>query len=230
MTFRNEIVLGDCRELGAQIADHGVDCVFTDPPYPTEYLYLYDWLFEWAARVLKPDGFLITYLGNIHEDTVMQKARPWLSHFWTFVYVNGGSDSSIVWDRMVISRAKLLLCYRLVGSTAKPRTTVLGVWVGSGADKHYHTWGQDESTARYYIDCFTQPGDLVADPFCGGGTVPYVCTVLGRDWIAFDNDPVAVETTRERLKAVQPMLPLPEQAAMTLDLEQEALSTERSHK
>lgn len=200
-----DILTGDARILGREVADRSVDMIFTDPPYPAEWLPLYDWLFEWAARVLKPEGFLMTYLGNIHEDAVMAKARPHLAHFWTFA-VDGLGRSSVVWDRLVIARTKPLLCYRLPASRAKPRTMTLGAWTGSGDDKTYHIWGQDESTARYYIDCFTQPGDLVLDPFCGGGTTPYVCTVLGRDCLAFEIDPATADIACRRLEAVQPML------------------------
>lgn len=204
MTVR--IVVGDCRELGRDVADRSVDMIFTDPPYRTEYLHLYDWLFEFAVRALKPDGFLMTYIGNTHQDLIMAKARMVLEHYWTFWYLNGSGASSVVWDRMVISRAKPLLCYRLPGSHAKPRTMVLGAWTGCGADKRYHVWGQDESTARYYIDCFTKPGGLVLDPFCGGGTTPYVCTVLRRDCLAFEIDPVIAAIAIERQSAVQPLL------------------------
>ena len=38
---------------------------------------------------------------------------------------------------------------------------------------------------------FTQPDDLVIDPFCGRGTVPYVAMVTGRGAIACDVNPVA---------------------------------------
>lgn len=208
MTVR--LLVGDCRELGRDVPDASLDMVFTDPPYLTEYLPLYDWLFAWSARVLKPTGFLMTYAGGYHLDTVMVKARPWLEYYWLYWYMDQGR-SAIVWPRLTISQGKTLLCYRLPGYDAMPRTNVLGVWIGSGADKRYHTWGQDESTARYYIDCFTQPGDQVADPFCGGGTTAYVCTVLGRDCWTCDIDPAAVDTTRQRLTTVQPLLWTPEQ-------------------
>lgn len=38
---------------------------------------------------------------------------------------------------------------------------------------------------------FTQPGELVLDPFCGRGTVPYTAMVAGRDSLACDINPVA---------------------------------------
>ncbi|MCY4517837.1 MAG: DNA methyltransferase [Acidimicrobiaceae bacterium] len=38
---------------------------------------------------------------------------------------------------------------------------------------------------------FTEPGQLIVDPFCGRGTVPYVAMVTGRASIACDINPVA---------------------------------------
>jgi adenine-specific DNA-methyltransferase len=45
----------------------------------------------------------------------------------------------------------------------------------------------------------SDPGDLVLDPTCGGGTTPVVCEDFGRRWIAIDTSRVALTVTRERL-------------------------------
>ena len=45
--------------------------------------------------------------------------------------------------------------------------------------------------AQDAISRFTHPGDLVLDPFCGRGTVPYAAMVAGRDALACDINPVA---------------------------------------
>lgn len=53
------IYTGDARELAKAIPDGSIDLIFTDPPYPREFLPLYGWLAETAAQVLKPDGFML---------------------------------------------------------------------------------------------------------------------------------------------------------------------------
>lgn len=45
----------------------------------------------------------------------------------------------------------------------------------------------------------TDPGDLVLDPTCGGGTTPYVAEKIGRRWIATDTSRVSIALSRERL-------------------------------
>jgi DNA modification methylase len=45
----------------------------------------------------------------------------------------------------------------------------------------------------------SNPGDLVADFFCGSGTTPVVASRLERAWVACDHTPLAVHTTYRRL-------------------------------
>ena len=52
----------------------------------------------------------------------------------------------------------------------------------------------------------SNPGDLVADFFCGSGTAAAVAEKLGRKWIATDLGKFAIHTTRKRLIGVQRQL------------------------
>ena len=45
----------------------------------------------------------------------------------------------------------------------------------------------------------TDPGDLVFDPTCGGGTTAFTAEKWGRRWITCDTSPVAVSIARQRL-------------------------------
>ena len=45
----------------------------------------------------------------------------------------------------------------------------------------------------------TDPGDLVLDPTCGGGTTAYVSEMYGRRWITIDTSRVAITLARSRL-------------------------------
>ena len=45
----------------------------------------------------------------------------------------------------------------------------------------------------------TNPGDLVLDPTCGGGTTAYVAEQWGRRWITIDTSRIAISLTRQRL-------------------------------
>jgi len=53
------------------------------------------------------------------------------------------------------------------------------------------------------IKASSNPGDLVADFFCGSGTTAAVAEKLGRKWIATDLGKFGIHTTRKRLIGVQ---------------------------
>lgn len=46
----------------------------------------------------------------------------------------------------------------------------------------------------------TEPGQLVVDPFLGGGTTAVVCRHLGRRFVGCDRDAAAVASARARLE------------------------------
>ena len=195
----DQIYTGDCRDLAAMIPDSSVDLICTDPPYLKKYLPLYSWLGFEARRVLKPDGFLLVYAGNYWKNDIFCRlGATYLDYYYDFILVNGGA-SPVLWNRKIIARHKSILAYNQPGSKARPRTNVLSAFNGSKADKRYHEWGQDENSARYFVDCFSQPGDLVVDFFCGGGTVPVVCQALDRRYLAFELDPEVAERARDRV-------------------------------
>ena len=55
------------------------------------------------------------------------------------------------------------------------------------------------------VKAFTQPGEVVMDPFCGRGNAPFVAAALGRPAVAVDIQPVAWLFTAAKLApALQP--------------------------
>jgi len=65
-----------------------------------------------------------------------------------------------------------------------------------------------ESLAERIIKASSQRGDIVADFFMGGGTVPAVAQRLGRMWLACDQSRVAVAITSDRLSRQAEQIPL----------------------
>lgn len=60
-----------------------------------------------------------------------------------------------------------------------------------------------EALLERIIKASSNPGDLVADFFCGSGTTAAVAEKLGRKWIATDLGKFGIHTTRKRLIQVQ---------------------------
>ncbi len=74
------------------------------------------------------------------------------------------------------------------------------------ADKSQNTGyatQKNDLILRRIIEASSNPGDLVADFFCGSGTTGAVAEKLGRRWIMADLGRFAIHTTRKRMIEVQ---------------------------
>ena len=65
----------------------------------------------------------------------------------------------------------------------------------------------------WFIKLFTQPGDVVLDPFIGSGTTALACIQLGRLYVGMEQDAGYVAMASERLRQVEapaqpPLLPV----------------------
>lgn len=66
-----------------------------------------------------------------------------------------------------------------------------------------------EALLRRIIECATNEGDLVLDPFVGGGTTVAVADKLGRRWVGIDQSVQAVKLTELRLHQQQDLFSKP---------------------
>lgn len=211
----NTITTGDARELAELIPDCSVDIVFTDPPYCKEDIPLYEWLGHISHRILKPGGYLFAYTSAYYLPATFEALQQsCMTYFWQFVLTHHGGHPR-VWSRNLLSAYKPVLAY----SKGKPirQPWIPTVWA-SNEDKRYHFWGQGEGPCEKLLRAYTHQEDIVFDPFTGGGTVPAVCKMLGRQYVAFEIDEQTAE--RARLRVEQTQMPLPgllvEQSEMDL--------------
>ncbi|MHB1355742.1 MAG: DNA-methyltransferase [Anaerolineae bacterium] len=61
---------------------------------------------------------------------------------------------------------------------------------------------------RWFIKLFTQPGDLVLDPFVGSGTTALAAVQLGRNYVGIDISQDYVNLARKRVEETQISLPI----------------------
>lgn len=186
------------------LADNSVDMIFTDPPYLRQYLPCYGHLAREAMRVLKPGGFVLAMAGGVYINQIFRMFDDaGLTFYWEYDLAMNGAQTGIVWRSVnghnmpISTRQKRIIAYSK--GAAISRTATVAIYETTSGDKRYHAWGQEVSSARYFVDCFTQPGDTVLDPFIGGGTTAVACELIGRNCIGFDIDPAAIEITRNRL-------------------------------
>lgn len=195
---RFKLFSGDLESAGAAIDDGSVDIIITDPPYPREFLPVYEKLARLGARVLKPGGSMLVMVGQSYLFDIGALMTPHLRYHWTVGYMTPGGQAAQLWQRRVNSFWKPVLWF--VNGEYE------GDWIGDVAksdvndnDKRFHKWGQSESGIADLVNKFTYPGQLILDPFVGGGTTGVVAVNMQRRFIGIDIDPEAIESTRKRL-------------------------------
>jgi hypothetical protein len=189
------IIIGDMGLLWKRLQDSEADLILTDPPYAE--VEQYERLAELAAAKLRPGGLCLAYTGQFHLPVVMEAMGKHLRYWWTFAIRFSGSHCAIH-PRHIQNVWKPILAF------AKPPLKPAPQWLsdhldGGGRDKQHHDWGQHQSEVEYLVEKLTEPGDLVVDPFAGGGSVPAAAKTLGRRWIATEIDKTTVLIARKRL-------------------------------
>lgn len=189
---------GDMADVLPTLQDGYVDAIITDPPYPYEYLSLYEILAQEAKRLLKPGGSLLVMCGQSYLPDVIKLMTPYLTYHWTLSYLTPGGQSPQIWPRKINTFWKPVLWF--------VKGEYQGDWHGdviksdvNDNDKRFHDWGQSESGIGRLVNDFSQPGDLILDPFCGGGTTGVVAVTMGRRFIGIDIDEDNVRTSKERI-------------------------------
>ena len=76
----------------------------------------------------------------------------------------------------------------------------------NGKDKRFHKWSQMNQGILNICQKFARSGELIVDPFVGGGTTAIAALALGCEFIGADIDAEAVETTRRRMLEYQPVM------------------------
>lgn len=209
------IYTGDARELARAIPDESVDLIFTDPPYPKEFLWTFAWTAEVATRVLKVGGSCMVMTGMQYFDTIFPAFCENLNYYWLNAYYMPTVTQSLrFWPKRIFNMWKPVLWF--VKGERKASNFVPDGVSSLVSDKRFHKWGQSAYWALHWIEKITQKDSVVIDPFTGGGTVPAVCKMLDRRYLAFEIDSEVAELARERVRNTQPPLfvPQPQQAEM----------------
>jgi site-specific DNA-methyltransferase (adenine-specific) len=190
---------GDFRKLGKGIPDNSVDLIFTDPPYDKKSVPLYGDLGEFAGRVLKDGASLICYLGQYAIPEVCALMAPHLKFFWPLVCMHTGKRSSRMDYWGIVVKHKPMIWF-VKGANRRDTNVYVEDVIVSEYDKSHHEWQQGLPEASYLIEQLTISGELVVDPFCGGGTTAVAAARLGRRWWTCDIDKAQANIARDRVK------------------------------
>ena len=196
LTIDVDFRLGDFEEILSDIPDGSVDCIITDPPYPFEYIECWSKLSRFSKRVLKPHGFCIAYSGQMYLPEVINRMSKHLDYYWTFALYHGGS-SQIVNGVNLMCRWKPVLIFQ--NGKKKIDNTFQDYFISEAREKGSHDWQQSTSGVSYLVEMFTDPGDIICEPFAGSGTTIIVAKELNRNVIAAEIDDDTYNLARTNL-------------------------------
>jgi len=195
---RYRLIAADIANAAEHIEPGSIDWLITDPPYPKQYLEVYDHLARLADHALKPDGSMLVMVGQSYLPQIIASLSATMRYHWTLAYLTPGGQAAQMWSRRVNTFWKPLLWFT--------RGRYEGGWIGDVCrsevnqnDKRFHHWGQSESGMADIIHRLTDPGDLILDPFLGAGTTGVAAVRMGRRFIGLDVEADCVATAAERI-------------------------------
>lgn len=216
--FRNEIVWkrttahSDARTLGSV---HETILLYSKGPQwnwnPT-YIPYEDWYVERYYRYEDEDGrrFMSDNLsasglsGGGYEYNWKGTRRPWRLPESSMRKLD--EEGRVFYTKNGVPRLKRYLDESKGQPLSDVWTDILPVVSWSKERQGYETQ-KPEGLLERIVEAASNPGDLVADFFCGSGTTPAVAEKLGRRWIACDLGRFAIHTTRKRLLSIADCTP-----------------------
>jgi DNA modification methylase len=194
----------DCFETMKRLPDKSIDLLLTDPPWPQanssllgkgDELDSIRRLMDCAQRICKR---LIVVLGSYCDPACLGEA----DNDFPFFLIVPLRYIPALYKGTVLREFDIAYVY---GSRALPigRRVFPGsaenVYIASQRVKVDHPCIRPLSHMERLISGFSNPGDIVYDPFAGSGTTLVAANNLGRRWIGSEFDPRWIQEAKNRI-------------------------------
>ena len=204
----NTVLQGDCVEVMRQFRSCSVHFVLTDPPYLAHYrsrdgrTVANDgdaaWLkpaFAEIFRALRRDSFCVSFYGWHQADKFLaawREAGFRLAGHLTFTKRYPSAERFLRYHH---ENAYLLA----KGNPPQPTQRIPDVLEWKYSGNKLHPTQKPLCVLTPLIQCFSRPGDLVLDPFCGSGSTLLAAKLQGRRSIGIELDQRYFEIAANRL-------------------------------
>ena len=200
------LIHGDCLDVLRTLEAGSVDAVVTDPPYPSEFLHLWEPFAAESCRVLRDGGELITLCGNYQLPAVMAAfAKTSLRYWWTCGMLSSASMKFL--GKKVCVYWKPALWY-VKGKKRRAFDIPRDMVKNNKPEKKVHPWEQGVEWFRHWCECICYPGETVLDPFMGSGTTGVACVQTGRKFIGIEIDEGYFKIAEKRIAEARAAHPL----------------------
>jgi DNA modification methylase len=163
-TERGVYVLGDARQVLKMVPSGSIDAIITDPP--------------WGVGFDEYDDFQ-AFLDVRDELYRVLRDNSWLVFYFTPKRIY----DVLPYARLFEYRWMMPYLFESYGILYADELPVV-------AEKVREPQFKPTYTTSVLLTMFTREGDVVLDPFAGYGSIPLVCELFGRRWIAIEIDPV----------------------------------------
>ena len=204
---KNKIFNEDCIKGLKKIPSESIDAIITDPPYGInkskiigdEDFWTISRMLPEAYRVLKKDSFFICFC-SIAKIPELLKLSPFNYRWMCIMFTN----NTMARGSMGFSAFVPALIF--MKGNAKIKKQIRDVCEISTSSKQvkafYHPYQKHEKFLKDLILTSTKEGDIILDPFIGGGSVAVECIKLKRNYIGFEIDTKYFDICINRLKEV----------------------------
>jgi len=215
------VIEGDCLEVLKSMPDGCVDAVVTDPPYGLDYPYAsYKDTQENLVKLIS--GYL-PECRRIARRTVV---FPGLTNLWrypeaTWVLSWSWNDTSHYGFAGITQWQPILLYgpdvegFGSVNGVLKSDRIHFADGNGIGFLAQYqgkdHPCPKPEKLMTHLVRRFSNPGDLILDPFCGSGTTGVACIQTGRRFIGIEIEQKYAAIARRRISEAAPLFVRPKE-------------------
>jgi len=209
----------DCADILPTVDPSDVDLVLTDPPYGIEWKPPTN-----GGRMVVAGKYEYDTAGSTLTDSIVNDFTPFdistLTPFGRLIvfganYFEHPPGGLVVWDKTGGGKARTFM----PGAEVAWTNIVSGchiyhqMWAGAYRDHSDPEWNyrvhptqKPSQLMRWIVGKWTEPGDLILDPYMGSGPVAQACHELGRRYIGIEIVERYCEVAVDRL--AQGVLPL----------------------
>lgn len=195
----NRVVCGDCVETMRNIQSKTVGLVITDPPYGIGKA-------EWD------NAFPVNWIPEAWRLTDKMLVMP---GEWALIEAANAIGN---YKGCIILHSRNGMTYGPLGFGNWIPVLACGEWKAGARQNHLsfnvetsekidHPSPKPLAAMLRLIGTYTDPDDLILDPFCGSGTTLVAAKMLGRRFIGIDIEKKYCNIAEERLRNTTPPLP-----------------------
>ena len=193
----------ECSGLMLELEPESVDAIITDPPYEKAAIGVYRDLRDLASKVLKPGGHLVALSGSMYLPQLFEQLEGDPDLLWRYLMVvRMVGATAPCHARQMVDGCKPILLYQKVGENKDGQLRVCNIFdseMKREQEADHHVWQQSLDVFQHLLGKFASPGDVVCDPFLGGGTTGIAAVERGCHFIGADVNGAAVEIAKRRL-------------------------------